>query len=185
MTPILKVKMQVKFDFFLEWLGWKNRFQQKGYIKPEKLNEDQKEMIKSWVDDNAGIPLRTMVTIVQKETDISVVKKLLQSFREDQFIFIDECGVNISMRTSHRMSKMGSPAIRVVQNLQTSNIEQATIVIDNVSLHHCEAISLQISEAGHIILFISPYLPFMNPIENMFPKWKREIRNMKSENSEE
>ncbi|KII63021.1 hypothetical protein RF11_07109 [Thelohanellus kitauei] len=34
----------------------------RGYIKPEKLNEDQKEMIKSWVDDNAGIPLRTIVT---------------------------------------------------------------------------------------------------------------------------
>ncbi|KII74051.1 hypothetical protein RF11_00035 [Thelohanellus kitauei] len=32
----------------------------RGYIKPEKLNEDQKEMIKSWVDDNAGIPLRNI-----------------------------------------------------------------------------------------------------------------------------
>ncbi|KII66884.1 hypothetical protein RF11_00329 [Thelohanellus kitauei] len=56
----------------------------RGYIKPEKLNEDQKEMIKSWVDDNAGIPLRTIVTKVQEEMDISVGKstidRILQRF---------------------------------------------------------------------------------------------------------
>ncbi|KII67453.1 hypothetical protein RF11_07839 [Thelohanellus kitauei] len=50
----------------------------RGYIKPEKLNEDQKEMIKSWVDDNAGIPLRTIVTKVQEEMDISVGKRFFK-----------------------------------------------------------------------------------------------------------
>ncbi|KII74406.1 hypothetical protein RF11_13329 [Thelohanellus kitauei] len=47
----------------------------RGYIKPEKHDKDQKEMIESWVDDYAGIPLRTFVTKVQEEMDISVGKK--------------------------------------------------------------------------------------------------------------
>ncbi|KII71570.1 hypothetical protein RF11_04615 [Thelohanellus kitauei] len=106
----------------------------RGYTKPENLNEDQKEMIKSWVDNNAGIHLRTIVTKVQEEMDISDGKstidrilrrlhyswkrmsiipdrrnnestlnireryatrylELLQSFKEHQFIFIEECAV--------------------------------------------------------------------------------------------
>ncbi|KII62531.1 hypothetical protein RF11_08014 [Thelohanellus kitauei] len=32
----------------------------------------------------------------------------------------------------------------------------------NVSFHHCEEISQQISEAGHTLLFLPPYSPFMN-----------------------
>ncbi|KII62696.1 hypothetical protein RF11_12413 [Thelohanellus kitauei] len=98
-------------------------------------------------DNNADIPLRTFVSKVQEDMDISVGKRkrvpiiserrnnestlnfreryatryleLLQSFRERQFIFIDECGLNISMRTSHGRSKIGSPAIHVVPNLRT------------------------------------------------------------------
>ncbi|KII60828.1 hypothetical protein RF11_14809 [Thelohanellus kitauei] len=271
--PIKKVKKQVIFHLFLEFLGVRYTpgridSNKRGYIKPEKLKEYQKEIIKSWIDDNAGIPLRTNVTKVQEEMDISVGKstmdrilqsfhyswkrlsiiperrnnvstlnireryatgylELLQSFREHQFIFIVECGVNISMITSHGRSKIGSPAIYVVPNLRSSNIsiiaamnvngmllhkwhdqafnrdlfgyyfdellekiralniEHATIVMDNVSFHHCEEISQQISEAGHTLLFLPPYSPFMNPIENMFSKWKGEIRNMRSENSGE
>ncbi|KII65433.1 hypothetical protein RF11_02898 [Thelohanellus kitauei] len=34
----------------------------RGYIKPEKFNEDQQEIITSWVDDNAAIPVRTIVS---------------------------------------------------------------------------------------------------------------------------
>ncbi|KII70776.1 hypothetical protein RF11_02538 [Thelohanellus kitauei] len=210
----------------------------RGYIKPEKLNEDQKEIIESWIDDNASIPLKTFVSKVQEEMDISVGKSTidrvlqrfhysgkcvsiiperrnnestqnirerygtrylepLQSLKEHQFIFIDECGVNISMRTSHGRSKIGSPAIHVVPNLRSRNIsicaamnvngmllhkwhdratnrnlsgnyvnelleyigtvkiEQTTIVMDNLSFHHCEEISQQISEAGHTTLFTS------------------------------
>ncbi|KII64844.1 hypothetical protein RF11_09253 [Thelohanellus kitauei] len=58
----------------------------RGYIKPEKLNEDENEMIKSWVDDNSGIRPRTIVTQVQEDMDISVgkstVDRILQRFHK-------------------------------------------------------------------------------------------------------
>ncbi|KII72977.1 hypothetical protein RF11_13417 [Thelohanellus kitauei] len=73
----------------------------------------------------------------------------------------------------------------LLEKIRALNIEHATIVMDNVSFHFCEEISQQISEAGHTLLFLPPYSPFMNPIENMFSKWKGEIRIMRSENSVE
>ncbi|KII61947.1 hypothetical protein RF11_06956 [Thelohanellus kitauei] len=115
------------------------------------------------------------------------------------------------MRTWHGRSKIGSPAIHVLPNLRSRNIsicaalnvdgmllhkwhdgefirdlfEHATIVMDNISFHHCEEISPQIGEAGHTILILSPYSLFMNPIKNMFSMCSGEIRNMRSENSKE
>ncbi|KII71569.1 hypothetical protein RF11_04614 [Thelohanellus kitauei] len=73
----------------------------------------------------------------------------------------------------------------LLEKIRTLKPGQAKIVMDNVSFHHCEEISQQISEAGHTLLFLPPYSAFMNPIENMFSKWKGEIRDMRSENSEE
>ena len=32
---------------------------------------------------------------------------------------------------------------------------------------------------GNKIMFLSPYSPFLNPIENMFSKWKQSIRQRK------
>jgi hypothetical protein len=38
---------------------------------------------------------------------------------------------------------------------------------------------------GHQLIFLPPYSPFLNPIENSFAKWKQLVKNMQVENENE
>ncbi|MCP5019015.1 MAG: hypothetical protein GY938_27610 [Ketobacter sp.] len=44
--------------------------------------------------------------------------------------------------------------------------------MDNVRFHKMNDIKTMIFENGHIVEFLPPYSPFLNPIENVFSKWK-------------
>jgi transposase len=48
--------------------------------------------------------------------------ELIQFYREDQFIFIDEFGVSISTRIGRGRSKRGFRAVEIVPNIRTKNI---------------------------------------------------------------
>jgi hypothetical protein len=51
--------------------------------------------------------------------------------------------------------------------------------MDNVPFHHCPSIQSIIQAAGHTLLFLPPYSPFLNPIENLFAQWKNIVRTAK------
>ena len=59
------------------------------------------------------------------------------------------------------------------------NIIKAVVVMDNVPFHKHQSIKAKFAQSGHILLFLPPYSPFLNPIENMFAKWKTLIRGSK------
>ena len=44
--------------------------------------------------------------------------------------------------------------------------------MDNVQFHKCREIQQLINNNNYELLFLPPYSPFLNPIENMFSKWK-------------
>ena len=50
--------------------------------------------------------------------------------------------------------------------------------MDDVRFHHCLDVKSLIEEAGHTLLFLPPYSPFLNPIENLFHKWKTIVRHV-------
>ena len=50
--------------------------------------------------------------------------------------------------------------------------ENQIIIMDNVSFHRVEEIRQKIETRGHTIEFLPPYSPFLNPIEEVFSKWK-------------
>lgn len=52
----------------------------------------------------------------------------------------------------------------------------SAIVLDNVAFHKNKQIHDIVKSKGHTLLFLPPYSPFLNPIENMFSKWKQSIR---------
>lgn len=56
--------------------------------------------------------------------------------------------------------------------------------MDNVIFHKNIVIKRLIEDSGHKIMFVPPYSPDFNPIENMFAKWKNYVkrRNPKTEN---
>jgi len=54
------------------------------------------------------------------------------------------------------------------------------IIMDNVPFHKCNSVKNAIESRGHSVLLLPPYSPFMNPIENMFSKWKQHIRQARA-----
>jgi transposase len=49
------------------------------------------------------------------------------------------------------------------------------IVADNVAFHKSLAVKSLIESKGHSMLFLPPYSPFLNMIENLFSKWKEAV----------
>lgn len=141
---------------------------------------------------------------------------LREIYEAGNFIFIDEVGFNISMRSRRGRSLRGTRAVQTVSALRSKNISvccamskngvilyhsQATafntlcyknfteslitkianmgscvFIMDNVPFHKSPAIRETIESNGHKFLLLPPYSPFLNPIENLFSKWKNNIR---------
>jgi transposase len=71
--------------------------------------------------------------------------------------------------------------MRLMVQLQQRQLMATTIIVDNVPFHKCIAGRAIVADAGHSIAFLPPYSPFLNPIENMFSKWKQAVRMTRPE----
>ena len=69
--------------------------------------------------------------------------------------------------------------------LAQKNITTGVLVMDNVRFHHSVRVKELIeAQVGFKILFLPPYSPFLNPIENMFSKWKNIVKRGNPVNEE-
>lgn len=50
---------------------------------------------------------------------------------------------------------------------------KSVLVMDNASIHHSEALKRMCSDAGVILIYLPPYSPDLNPIEEFFAQLKR------------
>ena len=62
--------------------------------------------------------------------------------------------------------------LKLMVHFKTDNIEGAFLVMDNVNFHKADKIKKLVKDHNHHLLFLPPYLPFLNPIENLFNQWK-------------
>ena len=61
-------------------------------------------------------------------------------------------------------------------DLRRENVDKALLIMDNVPFHKTSEIRESVAEVGHTLLFLPPYSPFLNPIENLFHQWKTIVR---------
>ncbi|KAG0438389.1 hypothetical protein DMUE_3120 [Dictyocoela muelleri] len=54
-------------------------------------------------------------------------------------------------------------------------ISSLVFIMYNAKIHHYSEISSIISQLNSRILYLPPYSPFLNPIENVFSKWKNSV----------
>ena len=73
----------------------------------------------------------------------------------------------------------------VIFELNQNGISGAYLVMDNVPCHKSSQIEEMVVESGNHVKFLPPHSPFLNPIENMFSKWKEYIRASKVNNEVE
>ena len=55
---------------------------------------------------------------------------------------------------------------------------QSIVVMDNTSIHSVEGIVEMIQQVGAIVIFLPPYSPDYNPIEELFSKVKKLLNSM-------
>jgi transposase len=65
---------------------------------------------------------------------------------------------------------------KLIEYLNCEGIEGAYLIMDNVRFHKTELVRNLIQSHGHNAVFLPPYSPFLNPIENMFNQWKSLIK---------
>ena len=223
--------------------------------RPAKITEEQKNLVRTWVDEDCSISLKALtlkfantfhITIskstidrilynfhysikrvnllpIRRNSEDNIITKkdyaidfirLQATYSENDFIFIDETGFNVSMRSSYGRSFIGTPAIKNIANLRSNNISvccamnklgilhyssqnrayngntffnflneligicreknliNSIFILDNVRFHKVSDVVELVSSSGFRIKFLPPYSPFLNPIENMFSKWK-------------
>lgn len=75
--------------------------------------------------------------------------------------------------------------VKFIGILSENNVTGAHLIMDNVAFHKVDQVKRLISSHGHEVIFLPPYSPFLNPIENMFNQWKHWIKSRKSKNEDE
>jgi len=68
--------------------------------------------------------------------------------------------------------------------LSIMKISNGKLIMDNVRFHKTKSVRLLIENKGYGVMFLPPYSPFLNPIKNMFSKWKDLVRR-KIENEDD
>ena len=63
--------------------------------------------------------------------------------------------------------------------------ENCQLILDNATIHRGLNFLEKCENHNINIKFLPPYSPFINPIENLFSKWKNLVRAMKPNNEEE
>jgi transposase len=69
-----------------------------------------------------------------------------------------------------------SAITEMVSKLSDQGVERAFFILDNVAFHKAQSVREFVCGAGHELLFLPPYSPFLNPIENAFSHWKNHVR---------
>ena len=170
---------------------------------------------------------------VARNTESNVQKRYdyareIMTLNFDDIIYVDEMGVNCSMRSRFGRSLVGTTPRKVVTTIRSQNIsvgacvsksgmlhKKVTVgsyntllfldllkevicklkedcialskifIMDNCSIHKNKCIKDVLEENGHRLIFLPPYTPQLNPIEEVFSLWKRKIRQANCSNREE
>ncbi|XP_049292942.1 uncharacterized protein LOC125768820 isoform X2 [Anopheles funestus] len=58
------------------------------------------------------------------------------------------------------------------QKLREISIPRAVVIMDNVAFHKCTEVKQLFKKGDGRAMYLPPYSPFLNPIENVFSNWK-------------
>jgi transposase len=82
------------------------------------------------------------------------------------------------MRTT---AKIFTFLTNLMTKLSVDKLYNRCFVLDNVPFHRMTVINELIESHGHRVLFLPPYSPQLNPIEEVFSKWKGIVKDSNSD----
>ena len=88
---------------------------------------------------------------------------------------------NVAYNSEHYIGFL----VQLFNHFAIDNITGAHLIMDNVPFHHTHDVRNLATAHGHNIIFLPPYSPFMNPIEELFHQWKSCVRRRSPLNEEQ
>ena len=73
----------------------------------------------------------------------------------------------------------------LLNHFESLDITYCVLVMDNVRFHHSQGIESKIVTARHRLVYLPPYSPFLNPIEEVFSKWKGLVKAANCRNEDD
>lgn len=73
----------------------------------------------------------------------------------------------------------------LILQITEMNLKNMTFIFDNVPFHKMNSIKEIIISSGNFLLFLPPYSPQLNPIEEAFSAWKEGIRSRNCQNKDD
>ena len=101
----------------------------------------------------------------------AITVKIMASICSSGFMYYTTQKTNVNRESLKKY------LLRLMAVLRRKNISGAAIIMDNAAFHKGEDIRDLIYTRGHKLLYLPPYSPFFNPIENMFAQWKGHVRS--------
>jgi transposase len=74
--------------------------------------------------------------------------------------------------------------INLFTTLRSKGMYDVILIMDNVGFHKTDEVKNLIETSGFAFMYLPPYSPFLNPIENMFSKWKEHVRRTNPTNEQ-
>ena len=118
-------------------------------------------------------------------------KKIVRAIRSKKFSTVAaSCKTGIlHFKTIDRAFNCASLTtfIGEVIHLKLTNlgIFDATIIMDNASIHKTAEVKEVFKATNHKIIYLPPYSPQLNPIEEVFSKWKHILKSANCQTTEQ
>jgi transposase len=80
--------------------------------------------------------------------------------------------------TPYNTEKYGSFLGDLFLKLEERGLKNCILIMDNCPIHKAGILRESIEAAGHIMTFLPPYSPQLNPIEEGFSQWKNHIKSL-------
>ncbi|KAG0423398.1 Histone-lysine N-methyltransferase SETMAR, partial [Dictyocoela muelleri] len=75
--------------------------------------------------------------------------------------------------------------VQVNEKCTIKNIKNPIYIMDNARIHHYSGVKEKIEQLELRVLYLPPYSPFLNIIENVFSKWKNYVKRSAPKTEEE
>ena len=60
----------------------------------------------------------------------------------------------------------------------------SVVILDNCSIHHVPEVAKSIQDVGALLIYLPPYSPDLNPIEELFSKVKKVMKSLEMDQND-
>lgn len=165
----------------------------------EQDRNDVQELRANWPRTLESIPVGNLVFLDESSASTSLAKLHGRCLKGERLRDSAPAGhwLTVTMLSAVRIDGPIAPLLvdgAIDGEIFTAWIEQFllrelrpndVVIMDNLSTHRVAKVSQLLESAGHRLLYLPPYSPDLNPIENMWSKVKGILRNLEARTFDE